>query len=360
MNDSPYHRFQSMKLLAYAERSLLPITRGEMPYPIDWTIYPSNACNHKCTWCLYRQPAPDGHIEQIDNRVLLPREVLMRAVNDAYHHDAVMIHFAGGGEPLVHTATYDALCLAQQHNLRVALSTNGSLLTPEIAEQVDYLRISLNAGTPEQHWRTNHESDPNARTDWYEILARIKAAARTKRKDIGLGFVVDHENYQDIEPFCAVSVDCGVDFVHIRPAFYYDAEQNARVRAIMPTALAACERAKLAHGERVRIFAITEKFDGYWSERTYHQCRAVLTGICLRATGDFAVCQDRTDLTFGHSPSYLNGADFASVWHSSEHKDVIAKIHDGAELDKCPRCVWNKRNEIIDAVARDDFRLALI
>ena len=42
---SQYHRFQSLKILAHANR-LRAIADGDAPYPIDWHIYPSNNCNH--------------------------------------------------------------------------------------------------------------------------------------------------------------------------------------------------------------------------------------------------------------------------------------------------------------------------
>jgi hypothetical protein len=76
----------------------------------------------------------------------------------------------------------------------------------------------------------------------------------------------------------------------------------------MPAALEVCRRANKDFGAMVDIHALTDKFDGYWTPKTYNRCRAVLTGTCLRATGDFAVCQDRTDLTFGHTPNYKKGA----------------------------------------------------
>jgi hypothetical protein len=129
----------------------------------------------------------------------------------------------------------------------------------------------------------------------------------------------------------------------------------------MPNAFAECERAKQDFGDKIAIFAITEKFEGYWSPRSYDRCLAVLTGICLRATGDFAVCQDRTDLIFGTNPSYKAGASFEEVWHSEQHRAVVASIVAGGELDKCPRCVWNKRNEIIRYVFMEDaMRLSMV
>lgn len=357
------HRFNNLKLLTHADK-LDAIVAGEWPYPIDWHIYPSNVCNHACSWCMFRQNG-----EQANFAVKLPRNTLLRAVEDASRTGASLIHFSGGGEPLLNRYTLEALYLAQalakerpaghRNQLKIAMSTNGALLTPEVAGLVDHLRISLNAGTAVQHTKTNHGGQPGHPGDWQSILNRAADAIPQARGDVGLGFVVDHENYTDIIPFCRIADELGVHFVHIRPAFYYEADLDAKVRACMPDALKLCQAAKWEHRAKpLAIYAISDKFEGYWSPRTYHACRAVQTGVCLRATGDFAVCQDRTDLTFG--ASYAKGAAFADVWGSDEHRAVVAQIRDGGALDACPRCVWNRRNELIDAWERDDLRIALI
>lgn len=356
MTDSPFHRFQSLKILAHYDR-LEAITQGEMPYPIEWVVYPSNVCNHQCVWCMFRQNG-----EQFgDNRKVLPRDLLLRFVQDAARLGGTIIQFEGGGEPLINKHTLEALRLANTLGIKTAMSTNGTLLTPEIAACVDYLRISLNAGTAAQHHATNHAGDPNDAGDWGAIIARIRAALPSKRCDVGLAFVIDAENYRDIPAFCELAADLGADFAHLRPAFYYSPEDDAAVRAVMPAALELCQLAQWRLKDHpLKIFALTDKFEGYWTPRTYHACRAVWTGVVLRATGDFAVCKDRTDLTFG--AAYRTGATFEDVWHSAEHKAVVARIHDGAggELSACPRCVWGGRNLAIDAIERDDMRIALV
>jgi sulfatase maturation enzyme AslB (radical SAM superfamily) len=355
-------RFNNMKLLAHADR-LIAIAAGGEPYPVDWHVYPSNVCNHKCTWCMFRQNG-----EQFDFRVILPREVLLRAVRDAARTGARLMHFSGGGEPLINKATPEAMELAQSLGLKVALSTNGRLLTPEIAGLVDYIRVSLNAGTPEQHHATNHGGDPTDKGDWHTILENIARAAPHARRDFGLGYVVDYENYQDIYAFCSVAARLfggsntadGQRFVHIRPGFYYEAEKDAKTRAVMPLAHSLCVDAKRDFGDVIDIYSISEKFDGYWTPRTYDRCLAVWSGTTLRATGDFAVCQDRTDLVWGKTPSYKAGATFEECWHSDERRAVVARIHAGGELDKCPRCVWNNRNYLIEALGKDTIRLDLV
>lgn len=359
MPDPTFHRFNSLKILVHSDR-LRQVAEGGYPYPLDWHIYPSNVCNHKCTWCMFRQNTPDGaEGEQFKYRVKLPRTVLLQGVRDAARTGAKLVHFSGGGEPLLNKHTIEAMQLANELGLEVALSTNGRLLTPEIAGLVHNVRVSLNAGTKTQHWKTNHGSDERDPGDWQVILDNIAEAVPHAKRDFGLGFVVDHENWQDIHSFCSVAAERGVHFVHIRPAFYYEPDKDAAVRDAMPHALIECGRAKRDFGNLLDIFSITEKFEGYWTPRSYKQCHAVKTGIVLCATGDFAVCQDRTDLRFG--AGYALGVPFEEIWGSAEHRCLLSKICDGGELDKCPRCVWNSRNNVIQSVfIEDGMRLKMV
>lgn len=356
MTDSPFHRFQSLKILRHYDK-LESITQGGEPYPIEWVVYPSNICNHACVWCMFRQNG-----EQFgENRVTLARDLLLRFVGDAARLGGSVIQFEGGGEPLLNKHTLEALRLANSLGIKTAMSTNGRLLTPEIAQAVDYLRISLNAGTAAQHRQTNHAGE--GKGDFDEIIERVRVALPHKRKDAALAFVIDADNYREIPAFCDLAASLGVDFVHLRPAFWFDPEEDSRVRSIMPDALKLCQLAQWTHRDHpLTIYAITEKFDDYWKPRSWHACRAVWTGVTLRATGDFAICKDRTDLVWGRAPSYKAGATFEDCWHSDERRALVATLHDGqdGELAACPRCVWGPRNRVLDAIERDDLRIALV
>jgi MoaA/NifB/PqqE/SkfB family radical SAM enzyme len=297
--------------------------------------------------------------EQFKNAVQLPRDLLLRIVNDAHRTVAKLVHFSGGGEPLLNKNTFEAITLANNLGIPVALSTNGTYLTPEIASMVDYIRVSLNAGSKQIHDFVNHSSD--GRSDFEKIINNVANSVKKKKKDFGLGFVLDHQNVDDIYSFCEIGYQCKVDFVHIRPAFLYESNNDEKTKAIMNKSLLETLRAKdRFESKGFKIFAITEKFDGFWTPRSYDRCLAVLTGICVTATGDFAVCQDRTDLRFGKD--YSNGKKFEEIWQSDEHKKLVSEIYSsGGRLDACPRCVWNKRNEIIEEVfVKDEIRLDLL
>lgn len=357
-----YNRFNPFKILVHAEKlAKIAALRskpwqdwGELPYPIDWHIYPSNVCNHSCSWCMFRQNG-----EQFDRPEKLSREVLLRLVQDAHRTAASLIHFSGGGEPLLNKYTEEAMELAATFGVATALSTNGSLMSESIAEKVDFIRVSLNAGTKKSHDLVNHSADGH--TDWDNILKNIRKSVPKKKKDFGLGFVLDDKNVDDVYDFCKVGADLGVDFVHIRPAFWYDSDRNEKTRDIMKKALEETERAR-AQFETLsfKIYSITEKFDGFWTPRSYDRCMAILTGICATATADFAVCQDRTDLRFG--TEYASGKSFEEIWQSDEHKKLVSEVYaPGGKLETCPRCVWNKRNEIIEEVfVKDTIRLKVV
>jgi len=96
-----------------------------------------------------------------------------------------------------------------------------------------------------------------------------------------------------------------------------------------------------------------DKFRGYWTPRTYSRCWASPIHAVLKATGEFIVCQDRLDLTFGDYATQ----SFEEIWHSQEHRRVL----DSIDLDTCPRCVSNTINEVVQHVIIEDrMRSALI
>lgn len=107
----------------------------------------------------------------------------------------------------------------------------------------------------------------------------------------------------------------------------------------MEAAYHLCEAARKV--SQVRLFSLSDKFDGYWSKKRYRWCLASPLHAVVTATGELIVCQD-VFIRFGN----LKEKTLEEIWGSQDHKEAIAKI----ELDKCPRCVMNKPNEIIQNV----------
>ncbi len=326
MAEEFYNRFNSLKILIFSDR-LQEIAVGGLPYPLIWHIYPTNHCPLDCDFCIMA--------EERENKVSLPREILLKAIRDAAEH-AKTIHFSGGGEPTAHPDLLEAIELAKRSGLKVALSTNGVSLTQKIFDLVDFPRVSLNAATKEV-FRSNTGTDL-----WDKIIENIKDLKGNKGK-LGLGFVLTPENQRDLYGFCKLANDLGISWVHIRPAFLK--KRNEEVRALMPESTRIIDGAKEDFPDLVIHFK-TDKFDGYWTPRRYDKCRATPLLAVLKANGKFCVCQDRVDLEYGD----YRKQSFEEIWRSKEHLEILKRIN----LEECPRCVETKKNEYIQKIFIED------
>ena len=284
---------------------------------------------------------------------MLKKQTLFKAVREGEEIGVRLFHFSGGGEPLMHPDIYEAIALARKRSVKVAVSTNGYLMTkPDKISLVNHLRISLNAGTAQMH----QEIHNTPTKDFENILTNIKKVvafrrAHKRKFDIGLGFLITPENWMDIYNFCEIASKLRVDFVHIRPAYYPDKERNEFLAAIIPNAFALSEKA-MHRFKNIEIFSVKDKFDGYWTSRTYDKCRATPLQAVLTATGEFIVCQD-VFIRFGD----YNKGNFWKSWDSQEHRKALQAI----KIDRCPRCVENIHNEIIQEVfLKDAVRSELI
>ena len=107
------------------------------------------------------------------------------------------------------------------------------------------------------------------------------------------------------------------------------------------------------------MFFRVDKFEGFWTKKLYSKCRANPLIAVTSGDGAFLICQDRG---IRKEESYLRWGDyntqsFEEIWNSPTHRKVI----DSIDLDKCPRCVENGYNEIIENVfMKDDLKLDIL
>jgi MoaA/NifB/PqqE/SkfB family radical SAM enzyme len=334
--EDSFNRFNKWKSLIYSKHmqqiaEILedPINpkSNQIPYPVNWHIYASNVCPYKCNFCIMKN--------EKSNNQILSRKILYKAVDDAQRIGVKLLHFSGGGEPLTNRHLSSAIKRAKANGLKVALSTNGYYLN-RLDSQVDHLRVSFNAGTKQGYLKTHG-------VDGYErVKENIEKAVKDNMGiDIGMGFVVTPDNCMEVDEFVKVAEDCGVNFVHIRPAYW--PSKNLEI-------IEAMNNVK-PKSDKLQVFSVTGKFDGYWNDKKY-PCRATPMHAVLAATGDFLVCQDRFNLRFGD----YNNQSFDEIWFSKAHFEAIK----GAQ--NCGiRCVECRTNELIQKVfVENNLRMELI
>jgi len=337
-----YNRFFPYKILRYSDK-LKDITDGKIPYPVVMHIYPTNFCNNDCSFCIMKN-------EKDLHRSQLHRETLLKAVRAAKRVGVKLIHFSGGGEPTLHPNLIEAMKLARELGIKTAISTNGAIFLKDLPKVANHIRVSVNAGRNETYLKDMHPKGHNLNTVLDSVKKYMKIRNDNKYEcDIGTAFVLSYTNFQDVYWFCKKSSKLNVDFVHIRPAFIKG--EDDKIQAIIGDAFAQSELAKKEF-KNIDIFTIKDKFEGYWTPRTYDKCRSTPLIAVLSATGEFIVCQD-VFIRFGD----LNTQKFEEIWGSKEHKEAINKI----DISKCPRCVENRINEVIQhCFINDDTRMDLI
>ena len=206
-----YNRFNSWKGLAYLNK-LEECSAGKFPSPVNWHVYISNSCPYQCNFCIMK-----NRIEGAK----LPKKTLEKLANDARRLEVKLVHISGGGEPLTHPDINSFISHLKEKKIKVAISTNGYFLN-RLDEQVDHLRVSFNAGRKSSYERIHGREDSFER-----VKLNIKEAVKFRKgKDIGMGYVLTHENWREIDNFVQIAEEVGVDFVHIRPAFWPENNQQ--------------------------------------------------------------------------------------------------------------------------------------
>src|SRR5208337_643953 len=112
---------------------------------VFWNI--TDRCNLSCTHC-YNRSGPGR--ETVGE---LTTEEAIRVIDDLAGMGVPLILFSGG-EPLMRGDIWDLARHARNRGLKMALSTNGTLITPEVAGKIkecgiEYAGISLDGATAE-------------------------------------------------------------------------------------------------------------------------------------------------------------------------------------------------------------------
>jgi MoaA/NifB/PqqE/SkfB family radical SAM enzyme len=177
-------------------------------YPRTLGIALTRNCNLSCFMC--RSPEAKGEDLDFDNLVKL---------EPAIRH-AEIIEFCGEGESLGYRRIEDTLEFIYSLNHRIRLLrifTNGTTLSRSMAVllsgRVHYMRISLNAATPETYHLVTRKGNLGITIGCIEDF--LSALDEPDRSRIYLHFVASTVNYQEIPLFVELSCKLGIRHVSV-------------------------------------------------------------------------------------------------------------------------------------------------
>ena len=172
----------------------------------------TNKCNHRCPGCC-------GHNE---NNAELSKEQVESVVRNLRAMDNKGVILSGGGEPTCSPHFEYAIKLLKNAGQNIGLNSHGMNLNERlneiIAQNLEYFRISLDAGSAEMYEKI-HGMKPK---HFEKTLANIESFANTKARlgsktSFGVGFLTSNITQGDMESFVRLVKERGADFAQFRP-----------------------------------------------------------------------------------------------------------------------------------------------
>ena len=175
-------------------------------YPLGATFEITERCNLACVHCFINQPAA--------NRAARARELTLaeiRAILDQMAEAGCLNLLLTGGDPLLRPDFAEIYRHAKQKGMLVTLFTNGTLLTPQIADLLaelppHFLEISLYGHSPETYERVTQVPGSYAR------CRRGIELALDRGLRLGLKTIVLTDNCHELPQMRAFAEELGVKF----------------------------------------------------------------------------------------------------------------------------------------------------
>jgi len=164
---------------------LLQFSTDKKPVVV-WNV--TKQCNLKCVHCYAKAAAGPAPNE-------LTREEGLALLRDLKDFGVPVVLFSGG-EPLMRPDLFELIERTVTHGMRAVLSTNGTLITPEVAQRLktlglSYVGLSLDGIAP------THDKYRGRSGAFAAALAGMRHCQEAGLK-VGLRFTVSRRNYQEV------------------------------------------------------------------------------------------------------------------------------------------------------------------
>jgi radical SAM protein with 4Fe4S-binding SPASM domain len=183
--------------VAAADPRLMQFCNNLRPLVV-WNI--TRRCNLACRHCYLDAQDCAGGAE-------LSTDQAREFINDLGKMQ-VPVLLLSGGEPLLRPDLYELIGMANEAGVRPVLSTNGMLITPEVAHAIHaagirYVGVSLDG------MRDTHD-DFRGQTGAFDAAVQGIKNSMAEGLHTGVRFTVNAQNYQDLGPLLDYIRDLGV------------------------------------------------------------------------------------------------------------------------------------------------------
>ncbi len=193
----------------------------------------SSKCNLECITCVRREWG-DFEGKDMDMKLL---EQIISQLQDFPHLSR--IHLGGFGEPLIHPEITRIVRLLKKQNLRVTMSTNGTLLTPELSGEliiagIDKITFSIDG------FQEDIFQQIRVKGTLEQVLQNI-AGVREKKKELesykpqlGIEFVMMHSNKDQVSLLPQMAKKFGISSILLTNLLAYTPQMYSEVLYELP------------------------------------------------------------------------------------------------------------------------------
>ena len=267
-------------------------------FPSFASIEPANYCMLHCPQCIV---GTNGTAEKQTMTIDLYNNLLNQLKK---HIHTLIFHFQG--EPLLNNLLAEMIAQATQQNIYTMLSTNGLLMTEEIAERLvnsglDRIIISID-GVSQSAYRTYRVGgDINKAISAVGMLNEARKKLHASNPVIEIQCLRLKSNEHEWKQMKQLYRKWGADKLTFKTAQFYNYENGNEQ---MPTDNRYCRYKKGADGKYHR------------KKPYYNNCYRLWSGVVIDVTGNVLPC------CFDKNRNYILGNiqkdDFSTIWNSAE------------------------------------------
>jgi len=320
--------------------------------PLTLEVYPTLRCNLDCRFC----DTTDRHRPPVDE---LSTARWLEIIDEAAALGVKRLFVLGGGEPLARRDATPALMRrAKAHGMEGVLTTNGTLFTPALMDQLvetrwDEIHFSVDGPDAETHDQLRGQRGAFKKT----IQAACALAVRKRREGLrtprtALHFVLTRTNWRTLPDMVRLADSLGAFRIDFDALIAYTPEQHALAlgpeerRAVAEVAAEARAVAdRLGVQTTLEHFLRPERLERGKAPPTAQAGTGLHAAPCLKAWHYLVVQADgRT------SPCCVLAGEGGSVadrslddaWARDAFLQTVRDgMASGRPLDRCRECSWN-------------------
>ncbi len=321
--------FSKDKILLHGDRVREYLTKGVTKAPVTLEIDLTNKCNNKCPNCT------GYNSDSVEMDAGFAKSVIVDAVGMGVRG----LIFTGGGEPLLHPNLAELVGFSKGVGLDVGVITSGQAPNSftindlvEVVKSASWLRVSLDAGSPERY-KAMHGLNKNG---YRNALNFIKDASEVGAEvnpscTIGVGYLtgVDTLESESADILrsaneCAVR---GASYFQLRPL-----HKNVRLPLVDDGLVSKIEEG--SKNPNFKFLGSAHKYDLFGKDdgkgsRSYDYCHGSRFASVVTADGYLTLCCHSRNQDWGRIVN-LHDVSLSDAWSAGlvEYKTCGVDVHE--------------------------------